>query len=246
METHRDSPSTSATSSLPRNATTPCPFCGLSFKRLGSHLSRCKQRGGRDYSVYLSRQPARDPRPKRAKCPKCLRFFRRMDTHLRISASCRDGSITTAVRAETGSSSPGAYELSVSVPVPDPPRELPHLKPQRPLKLPKTAGEWVEADELLAAVAPAVISCRTAEEKNDVLVGMSYSYARGLVHDNSHGLERGSRVSYANTIRLLSELLPLRTQPGKLFEEQRGRMQVRNTSTHVLVSSSHSLGNTAN
>ena len=175
METHRDSPSTSATSSLPRNATTPCPFCGLSFKRLGSHLSRCKQRGGRDYSVYLSRQPVRDPRPKRAKCPKCLRFFRRLDTHLRVSASCRDVSITTAVRAETGSSSPGAHELSVSVPVPDPPRELPHLKLQRPLKLPKTAGEWVEADELLAAVAPAVISCRTAEEKNDVLVGMSYS-----------------------------------------------------------------------
>ena len=178
MEIHHDSPSMPATSSLPRNATTPCPFCGLSFKRLGSHLSRCKQRGSRDYSVYLSRQPARDPRPKRAKCPRCLHLFRCLDTHLRVSASCRDVSITTAVRAETGLSSPGAHELSVPVPVPDPPHELPHLKPQRPLKLPKTAGEWVEADELLAVVAPAVISCQTTEEKNDVLVGMSYSVLR--------------------------------------------------------------------
>ena len=161
METHRDSPSTPATSSLPQNATTPCPFCGLSFKRLGSHLSRCRQRDGRDYSVYLSWQPARDLRPKRAKCPRCLRVFHHLDTHLRVSASCRDMSITTAVRAETGSSSPGAHELSIAVPVPDLPRELPHLKPQCPLKLPKRAGEWVEADKLQAVVAPAVISCQT-------------------------------------------------------------------------------------
>ena len=241
METHRDSPSTPATSSLPRNATTPCPFCGLSFKRLGSHLSRCKQRGGRDYSVYLSRQPARDPRPKRAKCPRCLRFFRLLDTHLRVSASCRDVSITTAVRAETGSSSPGTHELSLS----DPPRELPHLKPQRPLKLPKTAGEWVEAGYLWSLQQSSVAG-QLRRRMMCLLVCVTVSYARGLVHDNSHGLERGSRVSYVNIIGLLSELLPLRTQPDKLFEQQRERIQVRNTSTHVLVSSSPSLGNTAN
>ena len=32
-----------------------CPFCGKGgFKKLGNHLPNCKERNGRDYSMYLS------------------------------------------------------------------------------------------------------------------------------------------------------------------------------------------------
>lgn len=79
-----------------------------------------------------------------------------------------------------------------------------------------------------------------------LLVCLTVSYVRGLVPDNCHGLGRDSRDSYANIIGLSSELLPLRIQLDKHFEEPRERMKVRSTSAHVLVSSSPSLGNTVN
>ena len=34
----------------------PCPFCGREFIRLGNHLHKCKERGERDYSAYLSKK----------------------------------------------------------------------------------------------------------------------------------------------------------------------------------------------
>jgi len=31
-----------------------CPFCQVTFKALGRHLPRCKQRKNREYKIYLS------------------------------------------------------------------------------------------------------------------------------------------------------------------------------------------------
>ena len=50
------------------------------------------------------------------------------------------------------------------------------VQARRPLTLPKTADEWVEADELLhAQVVPAVLSSISVEEKNNILCNMTYS-----------------------------------------------------------------------
>ena len=129
METHRDQSRVPAqTSSPPRNLIAPCPFCGLYFKRLGCHLPKCKERRDRTYSAYLSRPPPRDrePRPKRTECPKCHRSFRRLDTHLRVSAICRNLSAAATsdvhvVSGETDSSSPPAPAANAT----DGPHSLP-------------------------------------------------------------------------------------------------------------------------
>ena len=68
----------------PRNF--PCPFCGLCFVRLGPHLPRCRQREGRDYSAFLAKAPVP---PARGVCSTCGRRFKRLDTHLRVSSTCR-------------------------------------------------------------------------------------------------------------------------------------------------------------
>ena len=69
---------------FPRNF--PCPFCGLCFVRLGPHLPRCRQREGRDYSAFLAKAPVP---PAREVCSTCGRRFKRLDTHLRVSSTCR-------------------------------------------------------------------------------------------------------------------------------------------------------------
>ena len=71
--------------------TNSCPFCGKNFKVLGSHLRHCPQREGQDYQAYLS-QKTREKKqggPKKKPCAQCGKFFQRLDTHLRTSATCR-------------------------------------------------------------------------------------------------------------------------------------------------------------
>ena len=70
-----------------------CPFCAQSgFKRLGNHPPRCKERNGRDYSMYLSRKTNCKSKDRAAAykfCPNCHKQFRRLDTNLRNSATCK-------------------------------------------------------------------------------------------------------------------------------------------------------------
>ena len=40
--------------------------------------------------LYNKQRPSVSMPPTRARCPKCGRLFRRLDTHLRVSATCRD------------------------------------------------------------------------------------------------------------------------------------------------------------
>ena len=162
------------------SSSTPCPFCGLGFKRLALHLPTCAERNGRDYSEYSACLAKRAvvSKPGRGVCSKCGRRFKRLDTHLRVSASCR----TIAPRVPA-SSRPAPRVLAS--PRPASPMNntyqtavMPSLHAshdfKRPLKLPKTTAEWDEADSLLYAVTLSVQQAITAEEKNSTLCAGVY------------------------------------------------------------------------
>ena len=61
------------------------------FKRVGNHLPHCKQRDGKDYTQYLAPKTLKNKSQsrKKAKCPKCDKYFVRLGTHHRNSALCR-------------------------------------------------------------------------------------------------------------------------------------------------------------
>ena len=192
METRRERsgvPAITSSLSPSQGPTTPCPFCGRLFKRLGCHIPKCKERGDRDYSAYLSSR--RGQRPRREPCPKCHRVFRRLDTHLRVSVACRHIEPTGGLAAPgepspvVGSRIETRSDFAVSRrerPLASPvlrTRRAPRVTlPQRPLNLPKNTEEWVEADQLLTQVAPAVLSCRSVEEKNNTLCELIYNILR--------------------------------------------------------------------
>ena len=153
---------------LPPNS--PCPFCGLRFRRLGPHLPSCNERNGRDYSGFLVSRPARS-RPARGSCPKCGRHFKRLDTHLRVSATCREvvdpAPTTTSPALPTMNTIP-----STTAPTADVATSAHHFK--QPLRLPKTAEEWDEANTILSVVTSATLQAISAEEKSTCLCAGIY------------------------------------------------------------------------
>ena len=68
---------------------TTCPFCNFSYLQLGKHLPHCKKRDGKDYTHLLSIKTLqkRAQSSKKTECPKCLK---RLDTHFRVSATCKE------------------------------------------------------------------------------------------------------------------------------------------------------------
>ena len=69
-----------------------CPFCEKQFVGLGNHLPRCKERQGRDYSIYLSDRTLAKrlgTATSNKICPHCHKRFRRLDTHLQRNATCK-------------------------------------------------------------------------------------------------------------------------------------------------------------
>lgn len=69
---------------------TPCPFCSMELKRHGNHLPFCFQRDGRDYTNYLFLKTlSKRANWKKKHCPHCGKCFKRLDTHMRVSAMCR-------------------------------------------------------------------------------------------------------------------------------------------------------------
>ena len=78
---------------IPRELSSPCPFCGKTFIRLGNHISKCTERDGRDYLPNLAKKTldkkARSELPKKLRCPKCHKLFLRLDTHLRKNPFCK-------------------------------------------------------------------------------------------------------------------------------------------------------------
>ena len=66
------------------------PFCNGSYLKLRKHLPHCKERDGRDYTHLLSAKTLGNrSQSKKTECPKCHNFFKRLDTHFRVSATCK-------------------------------------------------------------------------------------------------------------------------------------------------------------
>ena len=69
----------------------PCPFCEKLFVGLGNHLRRCPKRGDADYKQFLAAATqSRSTKGKKRPCPCCGRRFKRLDTHRRVSAVCKE------------------------------------------------------------------------------------------------------------------------------------------------------------
>ena len=134
----------------------------------------------------------------RARCPKCYKFFRQLDTHLRVSATCRDvherpqdlatppsKSMNTIV-STVNSNSAASYNASLcgslnstatasavgttySLATPLNGSTSLSLHFKHPLRLPSTSEKWEEADHPLSSVSASVLCAGTAEEKNSCL-----------------------------------------------------------------------------
>ena len=76
--------------SPPPSATNTCPFCGQHFVRLGNHLPHCKQRHGQDYTSLLVKRQMVPSCSCRGVCLKCSCVFKRLDTHIHLSTTCRE------------------------------------------------------------------------------------------------------------------------------------------------------------
>ena len=190
-----------ATESSAKGNATPCPFCNTLFKRVGNHLPYCKQRDGRDYSQYLAPKTLkkRSQSPKNAKCPKCDKYFMRLDSHLRISASCKSipppsthpvhstprpcvtpsqGYLHQPTSEVAMFFTPHNSNFTDSVSA----NETTDNSPCKPkvkshLLLPKTTEGWKEANEYFEeTLVPAVMAAPTPQMKHDILIEGIYSY----------------------------------------------------------------------
>ena len=78
---------------IPRELSSPCPFCSKTSINLGKHISKYRESDGRDYSPHLAKKTldkkAKSELPKKSRCPKCHRLFLRLDTHLRKNPFCK-------------------------------------------------------------------------------------------------------------------------------------------------------------
>ena len=165
----------------------PCPFCQKVFKGLGNHLSRCKERQGRDYTPFLSGKTLAK-RTNRAAvketCPHCFRQFRRLDTHLRRNAFCKRVE-SQPLQAEETPEETNSEELTHSVrsgchtQIEETTDQLPStdLAHKRVLRLPRTDEEWEEADAHFAAyLVPHILGASGVDDKNDMLCSGVYEY----------------------------------------------------------------------
>ena len=171
----------------------PCPFCSVEFKRLGNHLPFCSQRNGRDYTSYLSLKTTnKRANTKKQQCPNCGKCFKSLDTHMRVSATCRLVPSTAPTISEPTTSSSVVASNTESLEIQNFHTSTHQLETTTinsgglselslpilaPFNCPKTAEDWVEVDQHLATVlAPAVLSAPSLEEKNLTLCSGIYNY----------------------------------------------------------------------
>ena len=143
--------------------------------RVSNHLPHCKQRQGRDYTNFLAKRSGTTGKG-RGVCPKCGYRFQCLDTHLRVSARCRE---ITSRRLYPASPSPceatNCAHATMNINSTPPASLTTAHASKRPLKLPRRPEEWVEADCLLqAVVVPAVLQANSAEAKNVLLSERTY------------------------------------------------------------------------
>ena len=154
-------------------AQSTCPFCELSFKRLGNHLPHCKHRDGRDYHHLLSQKTlSKKNKSRKQPCPICKKPFLRLDTHLRLSRSCQ-------IHPSPGNDQ-CFQQTSSDVPLYSQHGSLPQTSSVAtllpPLKLPQSEEEWLQSNRALArSVVPAVLAATTVDAKHEAL-------CQGLYH----------------------------------------------------------------
>ena len=156
----------------------PCPFCNSSFRRLGSHLSKCRMRQGRDYSMYLSQRTLDNRRsrdkPKKAKCPKCQKLFIRLETHLRKNPFCKE---ISSQAPEPDSSTPDQPTTIQQSSSPDHQADPNTPAVEARLLLPTSDEDWFIANACFRdQVTPRVIQATSVDDKNTNLVEGLYSY----------------------------------------------------------------------
>ena len=155
-----------------------CPFCSLSFKRLGLHLPHCKHRNGRDYQYLLS-QKTLDKRneSKKHACLTCGKLFQRLDTHLRLSRSCQPHPTLTTDQQAVSTTLDFPPE-SLSQPFYHAPLQATQLPS---LKLPQSPDDWHESDrELARTVVPVVLAAPTVDAKHEALCQGIYHHFSSL------------------------------------------------------------------
>ena len=182
---------------LPRQptATGECPFCGKrGFKSLGRHLPRCAERDGRDYSMYLSDKTINKKTAIVPKyCPKCHKRFRRLDTHLRVSATCHQFSPLAPPSSDIQPQHPQTEEPDQAAILNFPPAQaaiLDSAPSQRPrVKLPVRQEEWEAANIHFSQVlVPEVLAEASLESKNTRLSDGIYHYFA-----SEHGVKQHSK-----------------------------------------------------
>ena len=177
--------------------TKPCPFCNFHFKRVGNHLPRCRERNGRDYIQHLAPKSIAKREKKRVKkvqCSKCSRFFVRLDTHLRNSATCRvipsppppcvlspanaTATLVPAIFSSAQNSNTGSCTSEMSKDNNEPlTTTSPAPQMKGTLLLPTSPEGWEEADHhFAAALVPSLLLSPNPQEINSLLVLGIYSY----------------------------------------------------------------------
>ena len=141
----------------------------------------------------------------RGRSQKCGRSFKCLDTHLWVSATCRDvqdqqsappsSSMNTIFPTANSNSATSHSNCSTTQPrnlnsshetsavstayrtANQVPSTLPHSK--QSLRLPKSPEEWDEANLLLSVITPSVLQATTIEEKNNILTNGIYDIMAG-------------------------------------------------------------------
>lgn len=175
---------------------TMCPFCDQPFTRLAAHLPRCKQREGRDYTSYLASCPKGPPVNSRGRCSGCNRVFKRLDTHYRTSATCKQRSMLVPDPPSIASHMPSSTAVTMNtvglpaVPSPQPPQHIPAPpppvcvanKPNRislsiPFAMPQPNESWEEDNDSLAcSLVHQVFAAQSVDDKNRVLCEGIYQH----------------------------------------------------------------------
>lgn len=150
---------------------------------MGNHLPHCPNRKGQSYTEYLA---TKKPKAMKQKCHKCGKMFKRLDTHLKNSASCKDtGDMISQYRHNKHSGlsdiarypdpSPATIETAPSSNNQPKDTSPPTFKPA--LIYPTTNNEWKNADcSLKLTVVPDVLNERSLETKCSILVEGIYKY----------------------------------------------------------------------
>ena len=186
----------------------------------GREGGRCKERDGRDYSSYLSKKTLYNKAKagsSRKSCPKCHRWFLRLDTHLKNSPFCKsvqqsDSQTPTAPTVPLQSDTPvnvsHHFTTNDSLTTETPPETNP------PLKLPSSKEDWQVADSFfLENLVPFVHQATSAEEKNSILADGIYNYfatqygVRQIVHRPSRKQKKDmKRQKHDRALKRVTEL----------------------------------------